>query len=787
MLKNYALITLRNLFRNKVYSFINIAGLSIGLTCSLLIFLWVQDETSFDTFHPKADRLYQVWINAKFDGEINSWNSVPLPTAEAMKTADSHIQNATVTNWGGEYLLTVGERPITQRGYYAGSEFLEMFEFPLLQGEATTVLDEPHSIVITQSAAKALFGGEDPVGQIVRLSDEHDLKVTGVLEDVPANSSFEFDFLVPWSLSEQTSDQTKRDQDNWGNYSYQAFVELRDPSYLADVNNSIRGMLIEHDEKDLEQEFFLYPLLRWRLHASFENGVEKGGMADYVRLFTVIAIFILLIACINFMNLATARSERRAREVGIRKSVGSSRRELVAQFLGESIFISIIAFLVAVLLTELALPFYNELVDKELSIDYTSGAFWLASLGVILFTGIVAGSYPALYLSSFQPVKVLKGKVRAGKNASTPRQVLVVLQFGFAILLIVGTIVIYQQIQLVQSRELGYEQENLISVRRTTDLEKNYEVLKNELLQSGTVEAVTRSNSDITQINSNNFVGWPGKPEEQRVLFVTIVADYDYTKTMDIEVLQGRDFSKDFSNDTSAIIVNQAAMDVMQLDDPIGTELDLWGGTRTLIGVVDNVLMGSPYEPVRPMFVILDDWGGSITLRLAKTDDLPRALAQVEDVFKKYNPAYPFEYEFMDEEFQKKYVTINLTKQLANLFMALALIITGLGLFGLASYTAEQRNKEIGIRKVLGASVLSIIALMSKDFSRLVIIAFVIATPLAWWALNTYLERYEIRTDVHWWIFPLTGVIALAFALVFVVGQALRAAQGDPVKALRSE
>ena len=787
MLKNYALITLRNLFRNKVYSFINIAGLSIGLACSLLIFLWVQDETSFDTFHPKADRLYQVWINAKFDGEINSWNSVPLPTAEAMKTADSHIQNATVTNWGGEYLLTVGERPITQRGYYAGSEFLEMFEFPLLQGEATTVLDEPHSIVITQSTAKALFGGEDPMGQVVRLSDEHDLKVTGVLEDVPANSSFEFDFLVPWSLSEQTSDQTKRDQDNWGNYSYQAYVELRDPSYLADVNNSIRGMLIEHDEKDLEQEFFLYPLLRWRLHASFENGVEEGGMADYVRLFTVIAIFILLIACINFMNLATARSERRAREVGIRKSVGSSRRELVAQFLGESIFISIIAFLVAVLLTELALPFYNELVDKELSIDYTSGAFWLASLGVILFTGIVAGSYPALYLSSFQPVKVLKGKVRAGKNASTPRQVLVVLQFGFAILLIVGTIVIYQQIQLVQSRELGYEQENLISVRRTTDLEKNYEVLKNELLQSGTVEAVTRSNSDITQINSNNFVGWPGKPEEQRVLFVTIVADYDYTKTMGIEVLQGRDFSKDFSNDTSAIIVNQAAMDVMQLDDPIGTELDLWGGTRTLIGVVDNVLMGSPYEPVRPMFVILDDWGGSITLSLAKTDDLPGALAQVEDVFKKYNPAYPFEYEFMDEEFQKKYVTINLTKQLANLFMALALIITGLGLFGLASYTAEQRNKEIGIRKVLGASVLSIIALMSKDFSRLVIIAFVIATPLAWWALNTYLERYEIRTDVHWWIFPLTGAIALVFALVFVVGQALRAAQGDPVKALRSE
>ena len=787
MLKNYALITLRNLFRNKVYSFINIAGLSIGLTCSILILLWVQDEMSFDRFLPKADRLYQVWVQANYDGEINSWLSVPLPTSEAMKTADSHIQNATVTNWGGDYLLTVDERPITQKGYYVGEEFLEMFEFPLLQGEAATVLDEPYSIVISQSTAKALFGDEDPMGQIVRLSDAHDLKVTGILEDVPTTSSFEFDFLVPWSLSEQTSDQTKRDQDNWGNYSYQAFVELSDPSHLADVNNSIRGMLIEHGEKDLQQELFLYPMLRWRLHSNFENGVEEGGMSDYVRLFTVIAIFILLIACINFMNLATARSERRAREVGIRKSVGSSRRELIMQFMGESIFISILAFLVALLLTELALPFYNELVDKELIIDYTSGIFWLASLGVVLFTGLVAGSYPALYLSSFQPIKVLKGKIKAGKNASTPRQVLVVLQFGFAILLIIGTIVIYQQIQLVQNRELGYEQENLISVRRTTDLKENYDVLKNELIQSGLVEAVTRSNSNITQVNSNNFLGWPGKPEEQRVLFVTIVADYDYTETMGIEVLQGRDFSQEFSNDTSAIIVNQAAMDIMQLDDPIGTQLDLWDEKRTLVGVVDNVLMGSPYEPVRPMFVILDDWGGSITLRLAKTDDLPATLAQVEDIFKKYNPAYPFEYEFMDQEFQKKYTTINLTKQLANVFAILALLITGLGLFGLASYTAEQRNKEIGIRKVLGASVISIVSLMSKDFSRLVIIAFMIATPLAWWALSSYLERYTIRTDIQWWIFPVTGVVALLFALVFVVSQALKAAQGDPVKALRSE
>lgn len=786
MLKNYALITIRNLYKNKVYSFINIAGLSIGLACSLLILLWVQDEMSFDTFHPKADRLYQVWLQAQWEEEVGSQLSVPLPTYEALKTANSHIERVAISDWGGNHLLAVNESPIIKKGFYASEEFLQMFEFPLLQGNAATALTDPSSVVITESTARALFDKEDPMGKVVRVDDEHDLKVSGVLQDVPAYSSFRFDFILPWKLNEQ-NEWIKEQQGEWDNHSFQVYAELDNAAQQADVENSIRDIVDKNGTLDFKRELFLYPLLRWRLHSSFKDGVEEGGMIEYVRLFTIIAILILIIACINFMNLATARSERRAREVGIRKSVGSSRRELIGQFMGESLFISVLAFLVAVLLTELALPFYNQLVDKQLSIDYSSWEFWATSLGVILFTGIIAGSYPALYLSSFQPVKVLKGKVKVGKSASTPRQVLVVLQFGFSILLIIGTIVIYQQIQLVQDRELGYSQENLISVERTDATNDNYDVLKNELLQSGVVTAMTQSNSTITSINSNNFLGWPGKPEEQRVIFTTIVASYDYAETMGIKVLQGRDFSKEFANDSTAILVNQAGLDIMQLEDPLGTELDLWDGKRTLIGVLDNVLMGSPYEPVSPMFVILDDWGGSITLRLAQTDDLPAALAQVEDIFNKYNPAYPFEYKFMDVEFQEKYTTINLTKRLANLFTILALLITGLGLFGLASYTAEQRNKEIGIRKVLGASVTSIVSLMSKDFSRLVLIAFVAAAPLAWWALNAYLDQYTIRTDVHWWIFPLTGVITLLFALSFVISQAVKAAQGNPVNALRGE
>jgi len=788
MFKNYVLITIRNLFKNGFYSFINIAGLAIGITCSILILLWVKDETSYDKFHPKADRLYQVWVKAFFDGKISSWTSVPLPTYEAFKTADSNIKRSLVMDWGGEHLLTVNDNRLIKKGYWASEEFLEMFEFPLVKGDPTQVMDDPRSIVISESTAKALFGDEDPINQVIRVDNEHELKVTGVLKDVPANSSFEFDFVMPWKFREQVQKWVRDNTTSWGNYSFQVFVELNDPANHAAVENSVRMMLQEHGEKETKPEYFLYPLLRWRLHSNFENGIETGGMSDYVQMFTIIAIFIIVIACINFMNLATARSERRAREVGIRISVGSRRHELILQFIGESTFISFIAFAIAILLAQLLLPFYNDLVQKKLFIDYTSSEFWIFSLGMIFLTGIISGSYPAFYLSSFQPAKVLKGKPTIGKGASTPRKVLVTLQFGFSILLIIGTIVIYQQIQLVKGRALGYDQENLMAISYTKEIEKDYRSIKLELLGSGVVESVTKSNSSITDINSNNFLGWPGKPEDLRVIFTTIATEYDYTKTMGIKIIEGRDFSEDFKSDTAAILINKAALQLMNLKDPIGTELDLWDSKRKLIGVVDDVLMGSPYQPVKPMFVILDPgWIDAVTIRLKKTGDLQASINAVKTIFEKYAPAYPFEYRFADVEFQKKFTTINLTSTLASLFASLTIIITGLGLFGLASFTAEQRTKEIGIRKVLGASVPSLVGMMSKDFSRLVIISFALSAPLAWWLLTKYLERYPVRTGIAWWIFPLTGLIALIFAVAIVSTQALRAARSNPVNSLRSE
>jgi len=486
--------------------------------------------------------------------------------------------------------------------------------------------------------------------------------------------------------------------------------------------------------------------------------------------------------------LSTARSEKRAREVGIRKSLGSNKTQLIFQFIGESLFISLLAYGIAVILAEALLPFYNDLVDKKLIIDYTSLNFWAFSIAVVFFTGIVSGSYPAFYLSAFSPVRTLKGNLKSGKNATLPRKVLVVLQFGFAILLMISTVVIYQQIELVKDRDLGYKQENLIAIGSNDELDANFQTIKQELLNTGAVAAMTQSNSSITSISSNNFLGWPGKPESQKVMFTTIVTEYDYAKTMGIKVLHGRDFSKEFQSDSSSIVINKAALDLMGLEDPIGIPLDLWGDKRKLIGVIDDVLMGSPYRKVKPMFMIMDKWGpGVVTVRLAKTNDLKASLATVKSIFEKHNPAYPFDYTFADEAFQRKFTTINLTHKIATIFSVLSIFITGLGLFGLASFTAEQRIKEIGIRKVLGATVTNLMGLISKDFALLVVVAFFIAAPLAWYLLNQYLERYPIHIDIQWWIFPLTGLVALVFALGIVMNQARSAALANPAKSLRSE
>lgn len=795
MLRNYLKIAIRNLTKNSVYSFINIVGLSIGITCSILILLWVADELTFDTYFSKYDAIYQVKQNSKVDSGISTRPFIPLPLFEILQQQDSRIKNAAITI-NQTALLTVGDRKINKNGLDVSESFLEIFDFQMIYGNLETALTNPRSIVLTQSTAKALFGTDDALGKMVQVKIENDeeLTVTGIIADPPSNISFRVDFLLPFTYFEATSVWIQHAKNNWNNNAFFTYVELQPGVDKADVDNTIRDLIKKNHPEGSEREIFLHGMNRWRLHNNFENGKESGGLITYVQLFSGIAIFILIIACINFMNLATARSEHRAREVGIRKSVGSNRKQLILQFLGESIMISAIAFIFSIVLVELILPLYNSFINKHLTINYASPILWSLGIGLVLITGLLAGSYPAFYLSSFKPIKVLKGKLVAGKNASLPRQVMVTVQFGFSILLIIGTIVIYKQIQYLKGRELGYDRENLMMIWSTSDIEKNFTPLKQELVNTGAAISVCKSNSPITNIFASSPVdSWPGMLPGQRVEVTNIATEYDYTKTMGILMLQGRDFSENFKSDTAAIILNKTAIETLNLTEPMGQTIQMWGSQWNIIGVMDDGLMGSGSTQISPLVMTMDPtWSTTITVRLPKlqegeSNNLAVSLKKIEDIFRKYNPDYPFEYRFADEEFEKKFTSMNMISDLAASFTVLAIFITCLGLFGMAAFSAEQRTKEIGIRKVMGASVASLMILLTKDFSRLVIIAFVIATPIAWYATTDFLKQYPIRIEVPLWVFPLSGLVALVLTILIVSTQAMRAARANPSQSLRSE
>lgn len=785
MIRNYLVIAFRNLMRNSFYSFINIGGLAIGLACSILIMLWVWDEISYDRFHKNGDRLGQLYIHNRFSDNISTSEAVPLGPYEFLKTYDARIKNTCVAYWPYNPLLTAGENKVRQLGRLASPEFLEMFQFPLVNGEATKVLDDPKSIVITESLARALFGGKDPMGQFIKLDNDLELKVTGILKDLPKNSSFDFKFLASWAIYGEG--WAKNRKDDWDDESFPVFVELQPGATFDGVNEALKNLSNEKRKSDASQLFIL-PLADWRLNSHFKNGIQTGGMNEWVNSFSIIAAFILVIACINFMNLATARSQHRAREVGVRKTVGSGRKELILQFLGESVIIATLAFIVSILLVELSLPLYNHLIGKHLSIPYKWPGAWLLALVIILVTGTLAGSYPAFFLSSFNPVNVLKGKIITGRGATTPRKVLVSLQFFFSICLIFGTLVVYRQIQHVKERATGYDRENLMVVQSNDELNKNFDAVKQELIASGIATQVTSSSSPITDIYGNNTLDWPGKPNDFSILFSRVHIGYDYAKTMGIKVADGRDFSEAFKTDSSAMLLNQAAVNVMGVQNPIGLPVNLWGRKWHVVGVLNDVVMASPFREVQPGFFILDNTDRSIiTLRLAKTEDVNASIKKLESVFKKFNPSYPFEYQFVDDQFAKKFEAINFIGTLGSVFSFLAILITCLGLFGLATFSAAQRTKEIGIRKVMGATTYSIVRLLSAEFTRLVLIGFLCAAPLAWWAMDNYLTRYTYRTTIAWWTMPLTGLIALLLTLAIVSTQAWRAASANPSQNLRSE
>lgn len=786
MIKNYLKIAWRNLFRNKGFSITNILGLTIGITCAMLILLWVQNETTYDKFHKNYDNVYQVIANRSFNNQMFTDRSMAMPLAGELENKLPQIKHAVVTTYQQQHILAQGENKIKQKGYTVGDHFFDVFSWNFVKGNAATALKEPNSIVLTEAAAKVFFGSEDPINKVLKMDNSVDLKVTAVVKNPPRNSTFEFDWLNTFNYSDEG---TKNSMNEWINSSWNVFVQAAPGADTGLLSKNITKIKQSHG-KDEISSYFVFPMKRWHLYSDFTNGVNSGGIIEYVRLFSIIAVIILLVACINFMNLSTARSEKRAKEVGIRKTLGSKKKQLIAQFFCESMILTLIAFAIAIIAVLLLLPSFNVLVDRQISLNITRPFFWIAALGIILFTGFVAGSYPALYLSSFKPVKVLKGVFSGGKKAILPRHVLVVSQFVISILLISATIIVYQQIQHVKNRDMGYNPNNLLMIPSTPDTDKNYAVIKQELLATGLISAVTRTSSPITEVWWNTGApDYEGKPANAQVIMGGLGADVDFTKTMSVKMLEGHDFLGTPA-DSSSMILNKAAVDAMGLKKPLGMKMR-YGREYTVIGVSANVMMTSPFEPPYPMMMVYEPGEGSsmTTMRFKNGVAPKKALASIEPIFKKHNLSVPFEYQFVDQEFQKKFLTEELIGKVTNIFAGLAIFICCLGLAGLASFTIEKRIREIGVRKVLGATVQQLLLLISKEFLKLVIIALVIAIPLTWWAMSNWLSKYndQFRVSISVWLFVFVGIGMFLLTLIVVSLNTVKAAMSNPVKSLRTE
>jgi len=787
MFKNYIKIAWRNLIRNKAFSAINILGLAIGMASAILILLWIQNEVSHDRFHEKRDRLYTANNRDKFNGEIQAWSRTSKPLALALKQEYPEVEDA-VRITDAPFLFTVGDKHLNLTGYFTDSGFFNLFTFPLLEGN-TKALNGKYNIVLTQKTEKKLFGNEDAMGKTVKIDSTDIFTVTGVLKDLPNNTAFDFEYLLPWSYMTKIG----WDDNYWGNNSVETFILLKPGVSQASFDAKIKNITINHN-KDGDKsttQVFTQLFSDAYLYDKSENGQYVGGRIERVKLFGIIAAFILLIACINFMNLNTARSEKRAKEVGIRKVVGAPKSSLIAQFIGESIMMAFFAGIIAVIIVELSLAGFNKLVDKELYIPFANPFYWLFAIGFILFTGLLAGSYPALYLSSFKPVKVLKGTFKAVNALVTPRKILVVIQFTFAIALIICTMIVVHQIKYAQARETGYSKDNLIYTDLRGDVRKHFDLIKSELLSKGAATAVTKSMSPITNRSSDgDGYYWPGSTEdEKKVDFVRLSSEADFVKTMGVKLLQGRDIDiKNYPSDSTAILLNEAAVKIMHLKDPVGQTIKDSKHNWHVVGVIKDFIFESPYDKVGQLMVLgPKSWFNVMHIKLNPAKPVKENLAIIEQIFKQNNPQYPFEYKFVDEEYAKKFQDENRVSALAGLFAGLTIFISCLGLFGLATYMAENRLKEIGVRKVLGASVANIATLLSKDFLKLVVISIVIASPVAWWAMHSWLENYTYKISISWWVFVLAGTGAILIAVLTISFQAVKAALANPVKSLRSE
>lgn len=794
MLQNYLKIAWRNIVKSKGYSAINIGGLAVGMAVAMLIGLWVYNELTFDKYHKNYDRIAQVMQHANYNGKIETQVANPaLMGPELRAKYGSNFKYVVQSSWTGGHLLSIGNKHISKVGNFFEPDAPEMLTLKMLKGTRAGLKD-PYSIMLAASAAESLFGKEDPINKTIKLDRSFDVKVTGVYEDLPDNTSFrEIKIMMPWDLWLIQNPWVKEMKEPWGSNFSQTFVQVADHADMDKVSAKIRDTKLNNvgkEEAKYQWVVFLQPMRKWNLYNQFKNGVNTGGNIQYVWLFGIIGIFVLILACINFMNLATARSERRAKEVGIRKTVGSLRWQLIKQFFAESYLVVLLAFVLCLILVVLLLPLFNDVAGKEIEIPWTSPLFWIFSFGFIVLTGLLSGSYPALYLSSFQPLKVLKGTFRVGRFASIPRKVLVVTQFTVSVMLIIGTIIIYQQIQYAKDRPIGYTRNGLINLGMEKEIREHFEAVRAELKNSGAIEEMAASNSPLTQVwNTNGGFDWEGKDPNMAVDFPNNTVSYEFGKTVNWKIKEGRDFSRDFATDSAAFIINESAAKFLGFKNTVGSILKWNDRPYTIIGIVSDIMQESPFYPVRPTLYHTSGYDDmyNLILKLNPQRSTSQSLSIIEKVLKKYTPTVPFDYKFVDEEFGSKFRAEESIGKLSSYFAILAIFISCLGLFGMASFVAEQRTKEIGIRKVLGASVVNLWRLLSKEFVLLVIFSCILAAPIAWYYLHNWLTNYDYRIQISWQVFVWAAAAALLITLVTVSFQAIKAATANPVKNLRTE
>jgi putative ABC transport system permease protein len=799
MFTNYFKIAWRNLIRNKVYSALNIFGLAAGMAVALMIGLWVKDQYSYDRWLPGYQQAFQVRFNYIDKGIIRTQKEVCRPLEDALRTDVPGVAYAAPVFGPSSNTITAGDKKLHLRNLAAGDGFLNIFRFPMLKGSRDAAMKDPNSIVLTESTARALFGNADPMNRTVRIYDPvdyHDLslKVTGVLRDLPRNSSFQFDYLTTYRLL-ASGNWAQAANDDWATSNIEMYIGLRPQAEPIRVEADAKTLVKKYAPavyKSLQQQVMLHPLKDWHLYTDFRDGKATGGIIDYLRLFALIGALVLLIACINFMNLSTARSQKRAREVGVRKVIGSSRRGLILQFLTESLVITGIAFALSLVFAQLALPAFNTLASSAIAIPWSEGSFWLMMTSYVLLTALLAGSKPAFYLSSFRPVKVLKGAMQTARSAALSRKALVVVQFTCSIGLIIGTTIVYQQIQYARNRPTGYDPNRLLESAAGSG---DYTALKQAVMASGAISAMTKSLSMTTEARPRSTIAdWQGKlPNEPMTMEMNAVADTDYFKTLGIPLKTGRDFTGNYSADSSCTILNETAVRQLHLKQPIGTFITwMFPGNYPMrvriIGVVKDALTNAPFAHTEPAFFLYQPgWAYAYTYRLSPDINTQVALAKLKPIFEQYDSSIPYAYKFVDEDYAGKFAFVMLIGKLAAVFAALAVFICCLGLFGLAAYVAEQRTKEIGIRKVLGASVSQVLVLLTKDFILLVIISSVLASPIAFYVLQHWLQQYYYRISIGPGVFIIAAIIAIIITFLTISFQAVKAAIANPVKSLHTE